>query len=404
LQQPTNSSSKIITKTVWTLSLVSLFTDMASEMLYPIMPIFLKQIGFGIVLIGFLEGIAEAIAGLSKPYFGKLSDNLGKRIPFVKIGYSLSAISKPMMAFFIFPLWILFARAIDRLGKGIRTGARDALLSEECTPETKGRVFGFHRSMDTIGAVIGPALALLYLYFYPKNYTTIFLIATCPGLLAIGCTFFLKEKNKAPISVANRKANHLFSFFGYWKIAPLTYKKLVSGLLLFAIFNSSDIFLMLKMKESGVSDFLVIAIYILYNLVYVLMAYPLGILADKWGFKNMLIIGFFVYSIVYTGFAITNSVSVYMLLFGLYGMYAAATEGISKAWISNIVSKNETGEALGTFSGFQSIAALIASSLCGIIWANFGASVAFLTAAATALLLVVYLFFLKSIVEKDIVN
>ncbi|WP_309613089.1 MFS transporter, partial [Flavobacterium sp.] len=163
---------KVITRTVWILSIVSLFTDTASEMLYPIMPIYLKTIGFSIVLIGVLEGFAEALAGLSKGYFGQLSDNSGKRVPFVQLGYALSTISKPMMAVFTFPFWIFFARAIDRFGKGIRTGARDAILSDEATPKTKGKIFGFHRSMDTIGAVIGPTLALVYLYFYPQDYKT----------------------------------------------------------------------------------------------------------------------------------------------------------------------------------------------------------------------------------------
>ena len=158
---------KYITRTVWTLSLVSMFTDTASEMLYPIMPIYLKSIGFSIVLIGTLEGVAEATAGLSKGYFGKLSDNTVKRVPFVQLGYAFSAISKPMMALFIYPLWIFFARTIDRFGKGIRTGARDAMLSDEATPETKGNIFGFHRSMDTFGAVLGPSFALLYLYYHP---------------------------------------------------------------------------------------------------------------------------------------------------------------------------------------------------------------------------------------------
>src|SRR6476659_6562272 len=130
-------------------------------MLYPVMPIYLKTIGFSIVLIGILEGVAEAMAGFSKGYFGKLSDNSGKRVPFVQIGYALSAVSKPMMAFLIYPIWIFFARTIDRLGKGIRTGARDAILSDEATPSTKGKIFGFHRSMDTFGAVLGPAFALL---------------------------------------------------------------------------------------------------------------------------------------------------------------------------------------------------------------------------------------------------
>ena len=180
---------KYISKTVWILSVVSLLTDVASEMLYPIMPIYLKSIGFSIVLIGILEGVAEATAGISKSYFGKLSDNSGKRVPFVKIGYALSAISKPMMAVFVFPLWVFFARTIDRFGKGIRTGARDAIISQEATPATKARVFGFHRSMDTIGAVLGPLSALIFLNYYPGNYKTLFCIAFFPGLIAIFLTF-----------------------------------------------------------------------------------------------------------------------------------------------------------------------------------------------------------------------
>ncbi len=192
---------------------------MASEMLYPIMPIYLKTIGFSIVLIGILEGVAEAVAGLSKGYFGKLSDNSGKRVPFVQIGYAFSAISKPMMAVFIYPLWIFFARTIDRFGKGIRTGARDAILSDEATPETKGKVFGFHRSMDTFGAVLGPLLALLYLYYYPEDYKTLFYIAFIPGLFALGCSFFLKDKNKTKLS--EKKPTSFLSFLKYWKESPV---------------------------------------------------------------------------------------------------------------------------------------------------------------------------------------
>jgi MFS family permease len=157
------SKVKIITRNVLVLSAVSLFTDVASEMLYPIVPIYLKTIGFSIVLIGILEGFAEAIAGLSKGYFGNLSDRTGTRLPFIQIGYLFSAISKPMMALFTYPIWVFFVRTIDRLGKGVRTGARDALLSDEATADTKGRVFGFHRSMDTFGAVLGPLLALMYI-------------------------------------------------------------------------------------------------------------------------------------------------------------------------------------------------------------------------------------------------
>jgi MFS family permease len=196
-----------ITRSVWVLSLISLFTDTASEMLYPIMPIYLKSIGFSIVLIGILEGVAEATAGLSKGYFGKLSDQMGRRVPFVQIGYAFSALSKPMMAFFIHPIWIFFTRTIDRFGKGIRTGARDALLSDEATPATKGKVFGFHRSMDTFGAVLGPLLALLYLYFYPEDYLTLFYIAFIPGVFAVAASFFLQEKK--PLTA---KKKYIYSF------------------------------------------------------------------------------------------------------------------------------------------------------------------------------------------------
>src|SRR6185436_18760845 len=158
---------KVITPTILLLSLVSLFNDISSEMLYPVMPLFLSSIGFSSVLIGFLEGCAEATAGLSKGYFGQWSDATGKRLPFVHAGYLLSAISKPMMAVFTYPLWIFSARAADRLGKGIRTAARDAILSDESSATDKGKVFGFHKAMDTAGATIGPALALIFLLYYP---------------------------------------------------------------------------------------------------------------------------------------------------------------------------------------------------------------------------------------------
>src|SRR6476620_2546520 len=189
--------TKIITRTIWILSLVSLFTDVASEMLYPVMPVFLRTIGFSFVLIGVLEGFAEAVAGLSKGYFGKRSDATGKRLPFVQFGYVLSAISKPMMAAFVYPLWIFFARTLDRLGKGVRTGARDALLSQETTPANKGAVFGLHRSMDTLGAVIGPSMAMIYLHFHPGAYRSMFLIAVIPGVIAVGCSYLLREKQRS---------------------------------------------------------------------------------------------------------------------------------------------------------------------------------------------------------------
>ena len=381
--------TKIITRTVWILSLVSLFTDIASEMLYPVMPVFLRSIGFSFLLIGILEGVAEAVAGLSKSYFGKQSDTSGRRLPFVQLGYALSAISKPMMAVFIYPLWIFFARTIDRLGKGIRTGARDAMLSDESQKENKAKVFGFHRGMDTLSAVFGPAIALIYLYVYPANYKALFLIAFLPGVFAILLTFIIREKKN--IVAAEKPRGDIFAFIHYWKTSPEEYKKLIIGFLLFALFNSSDVFLLLKMKDSGLSDISVIGVYIFYNLVYALMAFPAGVLADRVGLKKVFLSGLLIFSVVYAGFAFNKSLLIFFVLFFLYGIYAAATEGISKAWIANIVDKKETATAIGTYTGFQSICALIASSLTGFLWVKFGSVVTFAITACVTLLVIIYL-------------
>ena len=384
---------KIITRNIWILSLVSLFTDVASEMLYPVMPIYLKTIGFSIILIGVLEGFAEAIAGLSKGYFGSLSDNKGKRLPFVQIGYAFSAISKPMMALFAYPIWIFFARTIDRLGKGVRTGARDALLSDEATPQTKGKVFGFHRSMDTLGAVIGPLLALVYLAYYPNDYKTLFFIAFFPGISAIAITFFIKEKKNEQSKPKTK--TRLLDFVRYWKESPATYRKLVGALLVFTLFNSSDIFLLLKIREAGFNDATVIGVYIFYNIIYAIFAYPLGALADKIGMKKIFILGLVLFSIVYVGMAYAENKMVFIALFFLYGVYAAATEGIAKAWITNICKKENTATAIGTYTAFQSIATLIASSLAGVIWFSFGASATFLLSGIVALMITFYVSRLK---------
>lgn len=368
--------------------MVSLLTDTASEMLYPILPIYLKSIGFSVVLIGILEGVAEATAGLTKGYFGKLSDTTGRRVPFVQIGYTLSAISKPMMAIFAYPLWIFLARTIDRFGKGIRTGARDAILSDEATPKTKGKVFGFHRSMDTFGAVIGPSFALVYLYFHPQDFKTIFFIAFVPGLIAALGTFLIKENRSNDQS--QKTSTRFFSFLNYWRVSPKAYRKIVIGLLIFTLFNSSDVFLLLKVKQSGFDDTMVIGVYIFYNLIYALFAFPVGIIADRVGLKTIFIIGLALFMTVYFGMSINTNLYLYFTLFFLYGIYASATEGVSKAWISNITNRKDTATAIGTYSGLQSICAMLASSLTGFIWFQFGSAAAFIITAIATLSVIVY--------------
>lgn len=351
------------------------------------MPIYLQSIGFSVVLIGVLEGVAEATAGLSKGYFGKLSDSIGRRVPFVQAGYALSSLSKPMMAMFTLPLWIFFARTVDRCGKGIRTGARDAILSDEATPATKGKVFGFHRSMDTLGAVLGPSLALFYLYFYPHQYKSLFYLAFLPGIAAVLISLSLKEKSKRP---AAKTSGSFFSFLHYWKDSPSLYRKVVVGLLVFTLFNSSDVFLLLKAKQSGINDTLVIGVYIFYNLVYASFSFPLGAAADKIGLKTVFVAGLTLFALVYFGMAFSTGIYMFAIVFFLYGVYAAATEGVSKAWISNITDKKDTATAIGFFTGLQSICTMLASSLAGIIWYQWGAGATFMITAAITVLVIVY--------------
>jgi MFS family permease len=385
---------RIITRTVLILSLVSLFADIASEMLYPVIPVYLKEIGFTVFWIGLLEGLANFTSGISKGYFGKLSDQKGIRLPLVRTGYFFSAISKPMMALFVYPLWIFFSRTLDRLGKGIRTAPRDALLSAQAAKETKGRIFGFHRSMDTLGATIGPALTLLFLFFYPKHYKTVFYFAFFPGIISVALLFLLKEK-KNPSS---QRAGNFFSFFRYWNIAAPEYKKLVVGLLLFALFNSSDVFLLLKTKEVTGNDNITIAAYVFYNLVYALASYPLGILADKLSFKKVISFGFLLFAIVYGCFAFQPSTMAIFILFFIYGIYAGATEGVSKAWITNIAHDNNTATAIGFYTSCESVCTLLASIIAGALWTGFGS---FYTFGITAIIsFSVLIYFLLGIRQR----
>ncbi len=387
---------KIITRSILILSFISLFADIASEMLYPIMPLYLKSIGFSVALIGILEGVAEATAGLSKAYFGKLSDTMGKRLPFVQLGYALSAVSKPLLALFAYPLWVFFARTLDRLGKGIRTGARDSMLSDETTKENKGKVFGFHRALDTFGAVLGPICALVYLNFYPEQYKTLFFLAFIPGVVVIALTFIIKEKQKeSSLAETPQTPKSVFSFLSYWKQSSPLYKRVTGGLLVFALFNSSDIFLLLMAKHRGMSDADVLFLYIFYNMVYALASYPLGSLADKLGFKTTLIMGLGMFTLTYAGISFAQEHTTFYILFFFYGLYAAATEGVAKAWISNIADRRDTATAIGTFAGFSSLAALVASSWAGFIWHQFSPQATFISTAVIAGVVMVYFGFLK---------
>lgn len=391
-----------LTKTVLILSLVSLLNDAASELLFPVLPLWMKQAGYGLLWIGIAEGIAEAVAGLTKGWFGQWSDRRGERLPFVRLGYLLGALAKPLLPLIAAAPWAVLMRSTDRLGKGMRSGARDAMLASEAAPEQRGRVFGFHRSMDTLGAVIGPLLALLWLWYHPGGeYTQLFALALIPGLLSVLLLLVLREK-KTP--AANRKPPPFWGAFGYWKRAGSDYKKLTGWLLLFALFNSSDMFLLLLAHEilpaelsiagqNFSADFCVVGLYIFYNLVYALMAYPAGWLSDKFHPRIMLSVGLIAFAATYAGMGwmcLQNNAPLILLpvLFLVYGFYTACTDGVSKAWLSTLCAKTDKGTAMGLQSGLTSIAALVASSAAGIIWSAAGSEFVFWPAATAAVLCV----------------
>jgi MFS family permease len=371
---------KFLTRTVWILSLVSLFADLASEMLYPVMPLFLNEIGMTAAGIGLLEGLASLVAGFGKAWFGSLSDRLGRRNIFVRLGYGLSAVAKPLMGLFPMVAPVFLARLADRVGKGMRGGARDALLADECTPENKGRVFGFHRSMDTLGAVFGAGLALAWLQFSDSKLNSLFLIAAGPGLISVVVALLL------PRETALKPSKVPFSgIFQFWKNAAPGYKRLLGAAVGFAILNSSDILLLLKASDAGLDSSEVVGLYLFYNIIYVLASFPLGGLADKIGFKPVYMASIFLYGICYLGIGLANASWMYWAIFGLYGCFTAANEGIATAWLTAYIPKEAKATGIGLYSFLENLAKFVASPLLGILWLAWDGAFAFQIVGVAAL-------------------
>lgn len=361
-------------------------------MLYPILPLYLAQIGYGGLLIGILEGIAELIAGMTKIYTGSLSDSMQRRLPFVNLGYALSVISRPIIVISKLASAVFIGRSLDKIGKGIRTGARDALLADECNQANRAEVFGFHRSMDTLGAILGPSAALLYLYFYPEDYRTVFFISIIPGVMAFMLTFFIKEKIKQRKSVNNIEEKVNYSIkrnFSFYKIAPKPYLIFIFFVLAFALVNSSDMFLLLRAKQSGMSESNILIMYMLFNLVFAVTAFPVGKLADKMHKKTILGIGFLIYAIAYFLLAFYNVGIFIYVAFCMYGLYYAFTQGIVKALLIEKVAPEYKSNAIGFYEGINSVCLLIANAVAGLVWYKYGADFMLTYAAAVATLLAI---------------
>lgn len=355
------------------LGIVSFFTDVASEMLYPVIPIFLTTVlGASMTNLGIVEGIAEGLSSLLKTYSGYWSDKISKRLPFLFLGYLISAISRPMIGLSSTFYHVLGARSLDRIGKGLRTAPRDALIADIVEIKDRGLAFGWHRFMDTLGAVIGPLICLLILNYY-IDIKEIFFWAIIPGLLSVLAILFLSE---TPM-----KKNFSSKFELKWKDFSFDFKYYQISWMIFCLTNSSDAFLILKMRHSGISISNVLLIYAFYNFIYALFSPYFGGLSDKLGKRKILIFGACIFSIVYIGFAFSNLFYEFIFLMFLYGIYMASTEGVSKAYVSELVPSHLKASALGIFGTIIGISQIAASVLVGFIWDKYGANYAILVSS-----------------------
>ncbi|GAB6037573.1 MFS transporter [Fundidesulfovibrio butyratiphilus] len=365
---------------------ISFFTDVASEMIYPVVPLFLTSaLGAPVAILGLIEGIAEAIVCVMKGVSGWSSDRLGRRVPYIRWGYGMAAVSKPLLALaFSWPM-VFFARSLDRLGKGLRTTARDALIADAVDSSHGGKAYGFHRMLDTSGAVIGVLIATGLLALLPGQYRTIFLIAALPGLLAVRLAFKLRDVSSPTPVQAAAPPSRPGSSLGEkpWSGLPKAFWVTLGLLLLFAFANSSDTLLILRAKNLGLSDVQCILAYTLFNLLYALSAYPLGALSDRMGRWPMVIGGWSLYAAVYFGFAFADKAGVWWL-FPLYGLYMGLTDGVGRALIRDKIPEEKKGTAMGIFQMSLGFTALAGSVVAGLLWDAFGPQAPFLLDATVA--------------------
>lgn len=367
---------------VYLLGLVSFLMDVASEMVYPLLPLFLTSLGAGAGVLGLVEGIAEATASLFKVVGGRISDRVGRRKPLLLLGYGLPAFLRPILALAQSPAHVLLYRFLDRTGKGLRTAPRDALLAESVDKGALGRAYGLHRGLDTLGATVGPFLAFLLL---PNlGIRGVFWASAVPAFLALLALFWVKEAKRQetrpplpPLRLA------------YLRTLPASYRRflLISGV--FALALSSNAFLLLRLKELGLSQEQVTLAYTGYNLLYALLSYPLGSLADRVGLRRVVAWGFGLYALVYLGFALAQSALWGVALLLLYALYSAAFEGSSRAYLATLVPEATKATAIGLYHTVVGFLLLPASLVFGALWQAYGPGPAFGAGAGLALLALV---------------
>jgi MFS family permease len=368
--------------------LTSFLTDTSVKMVYSVMPMFLLSIGASKTSLSLIEGIAESTSALVKTLSGFWSDKIGKNKPFMLIGYGISALIIPLYSFVISPMQVLYLRFIERFGKGIRTAPRDSLVAGSVSNKETGKSFGLQKAMDNSGAIAGPLAAFALLIFFPLNYRLIFLLAGIPAFLSIFVIIFgIKE--------AKKDKESLFKKFHFKNFPPKFYLFLAI-IFIFTLGNSTDALLMVKANEVGVKVAFIPLVYLVTSIVSVSLAIPLGSLSDRIGKERILVAGFLIYAIVYYGFGVTGSVATIIFLFALYGLYSAATDGIQKAFISDMIDSNKQGTGLGIYNALLGITLLPASLIAGILYDKVNSHIPFYFGAITAIIsAILMLFFIR---------
>ena len=382
---PRVKAVRSLDRNVRNLGIVSFFADVSSEIMYPLFPVFVTTVlGVPVAILGLIEGIAEATASISKYPFGQASDYTGRHRPFVLGGYGLAALGKLILAVALTWHMALFGRFVDRLGKGMRTASRDDLIAAVTRPGQQGLAFGLHRTMDTLGAVLGPLFSLLLVELHvPLRW--IFAIAFIPGVASVLVIFKLvKEHRSTPRKTAFRLSLP----------ASPAFRWLLAGSLIFAVGNSTDMFILLKAQHLGLGTATVILLYVLYNVTFAAASLPLGGLSDRVGQFPLVLAGYLVFAGVYLGFALAGSGWTLAALFAVYGIYIAATEGTSKALIGRAIPTGERASALGLYYTAIGLAGFAASTIGGALWSACGpwatfAYGALMALAAAVLMLVV---------------
>jgi MFS family permease len=366
-------------------------------MVYSVMPMFLMSIGASKTSLALIEGIAESTASLVKAISGFWSDKIGRNKPFMLIGYGLSALIFPLYTFVITPMQVLYLRFVERFGKGIRTAPRDSLIAGSVTNGETGRSFGLQKAMDNSGAIAGPLAAFALLSLLPGDYRLIFLLAGIPAILALFVIIFgIKE--------AGKSKHELFVKF-HFRDFPAKYYFFLGIVFVFTLGNSTDALLMVKANEAGIRVAFIPLVYLITNMVSVFTAIPLGALSDRIGKERLLIAGYLIYSVVYYGFGVTTDVGSIVFLFALYGLYSASTDGIQKAFVSDMIDNNKKGTGLGIYNAILGVTLLPASLLAGYMYDRINSSVPFYFGAGMAFIsAIMMLFFFRNNGKKEVMR